>query len=181
MKIEMGESRFYSWLRRVKGLKILWLLMLLPVVFALSACSSSTGNAGQASEKTTKTENLKDTENQERTEAQENVVYEDDNIKASFVEVSEVAGQISMAFALENKSDHEITVYPMNSSVNDVMVQFVSGIPATMQPGKKANQVWMANPDVVGAKADDVKSIELCFYYDDVTTDAVKIDTGELS
>ena len=41
------------------------------------------------------------------------------------------------------------------------MVQFVSGIPASIQPGKTFNQVWMANPQVVGVcNSSEVTEIE---------------------
>lgn len=87
-----------------------------------------------------------------------------------------IFNMIGFQFTHENKTDHSITVYPVNSSVNDYMVMLTSGIPATMMPGKKASQVWMANPDTVGVNVDGVDHFELGFHYDDVTTGNVIID-----
>ena len=104
------------------------------------------------------------------------VVYEDNSLKVTFKGVSDIAGQIGMTFSLENKSNEEIMVFPMNSSVNDVMVQFVSGIPASIQPGKTFNQVWMANPEVVGvSNSSEVTVIEFVLTFEDTETEVIKI------
>lgn len=44
---------------------------------------------------------------------------------------------------IENKTDYEITVYPEDSSVDDMTILMGSGIPATMQGGKKFKQSWI--------------------------------------
>ncbi len=141
--------------------KTLGITLMLILSLALTACSETTTS-------TTDTE----TETADTSE----VVYEDGTLTVTFKGVSEVAGQIGMSFTLDNNGADEITVLPIKGSVNDVMVQFVSGTPATILPGKTANQVWMANPEVVGATADEVTSIEVVLQYGDTTTDPIHID-----
>ena len=141
--------------------KTLGIALMLILSLALTACSETTTP-------TTSTE----TETADTSE----VVYEDDTLTVTFKGVSEVAGQIGMSFTLDNNGADEITVLPIKGSVNGVMVQFVSGTPATILPGKTANQVWMANPEVVGATADEVTSIEVVLQYGDTTTDPIHID-----
>lgn len=109
--------------------------------------------------------------------ADEQVVYQDDNLTATFYGIDDVAGQVGMKFTLENNSDHEITVLPMNSSINSVSVQFVSGTLATIQPDKSFNQVWMANPEVIGVSdSSEVNDIEFTIHYDEVDTAPVRIN-----
>ena len=105
------------------------------------------------------------------------IIYEDEILVASYLGLSDVAGQIGMSFILENKSDEEIMVLPLNSSVNDVMVQFVSGMPAIIQPGKTFSQIWMANPQVVGVSdSSEVKEIEFTLNFGDSETEIITIN-----
>jgi hypothetical protein len=143
--------------------KTLGITLMLILSLALTACSETTTTAPVADDETS-TANTSE------------VVYEDSTLTVTFKGVSEVAGQIGMSFTLDNTGADEITVLPIKGSVNGVMVQFVSGTPATILPGKTANQVWMANPEVVGATADEVTSIEVILQYGDTTTDPIHID-----
>ena len=72
-------------------------------------------------------------------ESSQQVIYEDEYIKATYQGISDTI----MSVSLENKSDEEITVLPMDSSVDGVMKQFTSGMIATIQPGKTFNQGWI--------------------------------------
>lgn len=106
----------------------------------------------------------------------EQIVYEDDVLTATYKGVSDVAGQIGINFTLTNNGDSEISVLPMNSSVNDVMAQFTSGTLATIQPGKTFNQVWLCNPETIGiASADEVETIEFSLNFGDTETDIIQI------
>lgn len=74
---------------------------------------------------------------------QEVVVYEDETLKADYLGMSETSGIVIMSIRLENKTDSEITVLPMDSSVDGMMVQFTSGSLATIQGGKSFTQSWI--------------------------------------
>ena len=71
------------------------------------------------------------------------VVYEDETLKADYLGMSETSGIVIMSIRLENKTDSEITVLPMDSSVDGMMVQFTSGSLATIQGGKSFTQSWI--------------------------------------
>ena len=104
------------------------------------------------------------------------VVYEDNTLTVTYMGLDNVAGQIGMAFSLENKGNQEITVLPLNGSVNDVMVLFVSGTLATVQPGKVFNQVWLANPQVIGiSDISEVYEIEFTLNFGDTETKTITI------
>ena len=72
----------------------------------------------------------------------EKVVYDGETFKATYLGITEldsVPGVCYIQMKFENKTDQEITVYPQDSSVNDTMVQYLGGVPATMQGGKNIN------------------------------------------
>lgn len=110
-------------------------------------------------------------------ESKEQIVYEDNLIKATYEGVSETSGVVVMKVKLENKTDSEITVLPMDSSVDGTMVQFTSGTLATIQAGKTFNQGW-----IIGNMP--TKNIEFSMSICDknmselVKTDALTIDVA---
>lgn len=108
--------------------KIISILLAATLILSLSACEISESNPSS---------------NQENTEVEEQVIYEDDILKAVYKGVSETSGVVIMTVELKNKSDVEITVLPMDSSVDETMIQFTSGTLATIQAGKTLNQGWI--------------------------------------
>lgn len=108
--------------------RIISILFAATLILSLSACGSSESDSSS---------------NQENTEVEEQIIYEDDILKAVYKGVSETSGVVVMTVELENKSDSEITVLPMDSSVDGTMVQFTSGTLATIQAGKTFNQGWI--------------------------------------
>ena len=103
------------------------LLVLILLVCVLMGCGSETNS--QLSEEDTQNEGI--------------VIYEDDFLKATYVGVAETSGVAVMTVSLENKTESEITVLPMDSSVDGTTVQFTSGTIATIQGGKTFNQRWI--------------------------------------
>ena len=104
-------------------------------------------------------------------------IYSDANITATFKGCVDSFGYPMIQMWFENKSDHEITVYPIDSSVNDVMVTYTSGAPATMLPGKSCGQAWGFNQHTVGiTKASEIKNVEFGLMYDDTRTEVFHID-----
>nr|DAP03627.1 MAG TPA: hypothetical protein [Caudoviricetes sp.] len=80
----------------------------------------------------------------------EYVICENDYIKATYLGIMESFGYVTLNVRIENKTDGEITVVPLESSVDDTMIQFVSGVPATMQGHKSINQAW-----IIGSEPQD--------------------------
>ena len=118
------------------------------MLLLLPSCGSSSETGSQEKEETPET-------------VTEQVFYEDDILKATFVNVSEQAGLNGVGYIgvkFENKSDSEITVLPMDSSVNDTMAMYFSGVPATMQGGKKLNYAWGFYFDKAGIT--DISEVE---------------------
>lgn len=77
------------------------------------------------------------------TKSDEYVICENEYIKATYLGIMESFGYVTLNVRIENKTDSEITVVPLESSVDDTMIQFVSGVPATMQGHKSINQAWI--------------------------------------
>lgn len=76
-------------------------------------------------------------------EVDEYVICDNEYLRATFLGIGDSFGYVTLDVKLENKTDGEITVIPMDSSVDDVMIQFLSGLPATMQGHKSMNQAWL--------------------------------------
>lgn len=104
--------------------KILSILCAVVLILGMTGCSE--------------TSSISDTLNTS-SESTEQVIYEDEYIKATYLGISNTI----MSVSLENKSDEEITVLPMDSSVDGTTKQFTSGTLATIQPGKTFNQGWI--------------------------------------
>lgn len=106
-------------------------IFILILVLSLVACSNSSESAHSS------------TPPEETGVDEEQIIYEDDALKATYLGVSETSGVVVMNVQLENKTDSEISVLPMDSSVDGVTVQFTSGTLATIQGGKIFNQGWI--------------------------------------
>ncbi|RDY21432.1 hypothetical protein [Criibacterium bergeronii] len=81
-----------------------------------------------------------DSESVSEQKVTENVIFENNTLKATYTGISE---QGVMLVRLENKTENEITVLPMDSSVDGTMIQFSSGTLATIQGNKIFNQGWI--------------------------------------
>ena len=86
-------------------------------------------------------------------EQEEQVIYEDQYVKVVFQGIDAlhfVEGMSVVNVTLTNLSEQEITVLPMDSFVNDTMVQFTSGAPATMLGGKTMNYAMSFSNQTAG-------------------------------
>lgn len=99
------------------------------------------------------------------------VIYKDEYVEVTFEGVSDlpmVEGMTAVNLSFQNLSDQEITVLPLDSSVNDSMVQFVSGTPATMQSGKKLAYAMSFNNETAGiSDYSEVKTLEFSLSVND--------------
>ena len=156
--------------------KIISAALLISLCF-LTACGSSSSSSSDASSKSQSSASTSEATTEDSSSQKSGqVIYEDDNLKAEYLGVSDNAGYIMINMHFENKTDGELTVYPMDSSVNGVTVQYTSGMPATMQGGKVCNQSWAFNQDTVGIKtSSEVKSLQFKLNFGDTTTDNIDI------
>ena len=104
-------------------------------------------------------------------ESSAEVIYKDEYVEVTFEGVSDlpmVEGMTAVNLSFQNLSDQEITVLPLDSSVNDSMVQFVSGTPATMKGGKKLVYVMSFNNETAGiSDYSEVKTLEFSLSVND--------------
>lgn len=90
---------------------------------------------------------------QPTTETSAQTIYKDQYVEVKFEGVGElpsIDGMSAINLTLKNLDDEEITVLFMDSSVNGTMVQFVSGVPATMQGGKEIVYTLSFNNETAG-------------------------------
>ena len=155
--------------------KIVTLILAFAMLLLLPSCGSSSETGSREKEETPET-------------VTEQVFYEDDVLKATFVDVIEQEAAPGNAFirvVFENKSDYDISVFPADSSVNDMMVQYFSGTFATMKAGKKLNYAWffpLENANI--SSAEEVEKLEFSLEIDDenmhqlVKTDTITIEVS---
>lgn len=155
--------------------KIVTLILAFAMLLLLPACGSSSETGSQEKEETPET-------------VTEQVFYEDDILKATFVDVIEqeiAPGNAYIRVVFENKSDHDISVFPSESSVNDMMVQYFSGTFATMKAGKKLNYAWffpLENASI--SSIEEIEKLEFSLEIDDenmhqiVKTDMITIEVN---
>ena len=105
--------------------KMLSIMLAGVLMLAISGCSTDSSVATVETSETSET-------------SEQQVIYEDEYVKATYQGISNSI----MSVSLENKSNEEITILPMDSSVDGVMKQFTSGVIATIQHGKTFNQGW---------------------------------------
>lgn len=155
--------------------KIVTLILAFAMLLLLPACGSSSETGSQEKEETPET-------------VTEQVFYEDDILKATFVDVIEqeiAPGNAYIRVIFENKSDHDISVFPSESSVNDTMVQYFSGTFATMKAGKKLNYAWFFPFENAGiSSVEEIEKLEFSLEIDDenmhqiVKTDMITIEVN---
>ena len=83
------------------------------------------------------------TKQTKESKSNEYVICENEYIRATYLGIGNSFGYVTLDIKFENKTDGEITVVPLESSVDDNMVQFLSGVPTTMQGHKSMNQAWL--------------------------------------
>ncbi|MBQ7799650.1 MAG: hypothetical protein IJ370_04085 [Oscillospiraceae bacterium] len=85
-------------------------------------------------------------------------------VKATFMEVYDPkTGVTALAIKvkLENNGSSEVTVLPVEGYVNDTSVQFMSGLPVTIAPGKNAVGVYTFGYNDLGfSNVEDIDKME---------------------
>lgn len=116
--------------------------------------SSSTNNSSVQNEKTS-TENV-------YKQSKELITF--NGVDAEFIELYDPntgVTALAVKLNLENKSNKTVTVTLTDGYVNDTLVQFMTGLPVTIEPNKKAVGVYMFGYDGLGfSKVEDIQTIE---------------------
>lgn len=135
-----------------------FIIILLAVsLLVLSSCDSIT-TSGEG----TSTDTTADTPSP--SESNEEVLYEDEAVKVTFMEIfelPELVGSCYLRLKVENKSDKNVTVYLKDTYVNDTAQLMGSGVPMVLAPGKNSQAPFFFGYANLGISSkDEVKKIE---------------------
>ena len=121
-----------------------WLVVIFAgFVIAISIYSTTTSTQSVSIQRVNQAKNNQVETSVSETESEDMVIADNDYFKATYQGISESFGFYYMNLKFENKTDGEITVVPMESSVDDTMVMFATGVPSTMQAHKSYNAAIM--------------------------------------
>lgn len=121
-----------------------WLVVIFAgFVIAISIYSTTTSTQGVSVQRANQAKNNHVETSVSETESEGMVIADNNYFKATYQGISESFGFYYMNIKFENKIDGEITVVPMDSSVDDTMVMFATGVPSTMQAHKSYNAAIM--------------------------------------
>lgn len=109
---------------------------------------------------------------QEAPEKKQDVIYEDNYIKASFVKVysdalvdSAVDGVAYLQLHVENKSSQTYTVTLSNAAINGMSTTIGSGVPMRILPGNASEQPFILFTKNTGVdNADQINKLQFSFY-----------------
>lgn len=110
-------------------------------------------------------------------EMKEQVLFENENLKVSFIEIFEMPELVGTCYLLlnvENKSDKVVTTYLKDSYVNDTAQMIGSGVPMTLEPGKNSQTPFFFGYSSLGIESkDEIKKIEFKVWLTDDNYDTV--------
>ena len=141
--MEQTEKELFVIMKKVIKLILAAAFILTVIVVAVSIFSDSdapgTDNQSPSSGSSVSSEELQG----------DKVVYEDDLIKLWFVGAYEqpdlAKDTCYFTMKLENKTDKQITLYPLEASANDFMINIYSGVPLTVNPKKIGQNTFFFN------------------------------------
>ena len=126
--------------------KIIALLILLATCIGLVGCDEES------------------TPSDEPTPNVEQLLYEDENIKVTFIEIFEtggLSGYCYLRLKVENKSDKTVIIVPDDSYINDTEQRLLSGSPMELAPGKKSLSPFFFSYGNLGITSkDEIEKIE---------------------
>lgn len=138
-------------------------------LLAMSGCDSTTTSSGDSTDQTTAVTS--------QSETKDEVLFESDDMKVSFIEVFEdanITGAGYLRLKVENKTDKTVTVYPKDVYVNDTSVVLGSGVPMTLAPGKNSQAPFIIFYSNLGITSkDEIQKIEFRLTFDDENHDTI--------
>ena len=138
-------------------------------LLAMSGCDSTTTSSGESTDQTTAVTS--------QSETKEEVLFESDDMKVSFIEVFEdanISGAGYLRLKVENKTDKTVTVYPKDAYVNDTSVILGSGVPMTLAPWKNSQAPFIIFYSNLGITSkDEIQKIEFRLTFDDENHDTI--------
>lgn len=108
---------------------------------------------------------------------EEQVLWDSDNVKVSFIEIFEypgISGSAYLRLKVENNTDETVTVYPQDVYVNDTSTILGSGVPMTLAPGKNSQAPFIIFYTNIGITSqDEIEKIEFKLSFEDENYDTV--------
>ena len=154
-----------------------WLVVIFAgFVIAISIYSTTTSTQGVLVQRVNQAKSNQVETSVSETESEGMVIADNDYFKATYQGISESFGFYYMNLKFENKTDGEITVVPMDSSVDDTMVMFATGVPSTMQAHKSYNAAIMIGPNEPKSNIEFKLSAMDENWSELFTTDTIRID-----
>ena len=151
--------------------KILLLVVSLCMVMMASGCSDS-GSTGSSDSTPVITNPV-----------EEQVLWDSDNVKVSFIKVYEepsISGAAYLQLKVENNTDKTVTVRPKDAYVNDTSTILGSGVPMTLLPNKKSQTPFIIFYTNLGITSkDEIEKIEFKLEFEDENYDTV-VETDNL-
>lgn len=141
-----------------------FLVMVLALsLLVMSGCDLTTTSDGGSTDQTEVTTG--------KSEAEEKVLFESDDMKISFIELYEVEGIQGAGYLrlkVENNTDKSVTVYPKDAYVNDTAVVLGSGVPMTLLPEKNSQAPFIIFYTNLGITSkDEIQKIEFKLTFDE--------------
>jgi hypothetical protein len=138
-------------------------------LLAMSGCDSTTTSSGDSTDQTTEVTS--------QNETKEEVLFENEDVKVTFVEIFEVpelVGSCYLRLKVENKSDKTVTVSLKDSYVNDTAQMIGSGVPMKLAPGKNSQTPFFFGYGNLGISSkDEIEKIEFKVWLWDENFDTV--------
>lgn len=151
--------------------KILVLVVSLAMVMLVSGC----GGSDTVSSKKSSSEIV--------TPIEEQVLWDSENVKVSFIEVFEepsISGVAYLRLKVENNTDKTVTVYPQDAYVNDTSTTLGSGVPMKLAPGKNSQAPFIIFYTNLGITSkDEIQKIEFKLSFEDEKYDTI-VETDNL-
>jgi hypothetical protein len=154
-----------------------WLVVIFAgFVIAISIYSTTTSTQGVSVQRVNQAKSNQVETSVSETESEGMVIADNNYFKATYQGISESFGFYYMNLKFENKTDGEITVVPMESSVDDTMVMFATGVPSTMQAHKSYNAAIMIGSNEPKSNIEFKLSAMDENWSELFTTDTIRID-----
>lgn len=154
-----------------------WLVVIFAgFVIAISIYSTTTSTQGVSVQRVNQAKSNQVETSVSETESEGMVIADNNYFKATYQGISESFGFYYMNLKFENKTDGEITVVPMESSVDDTMVMFATGVPSTMQAHKSYNAAIMIGSNEPKSNIEFKLSAMDGNWSELFTTDTIRID-----
>ena len=132
------------------------IIVLITVILVASVLFSDSDNNGT-------TNNIQESQSIDISD-NEKLVHEDDFIKVWYVNSFEqpeiIADTCYFTLKVENKTDKQITLYPMDASANDNMINLLSGVPLTINPRKIGQNAFFFSYAAFANNMSEISTIE---------------------